>query len=173
MFYALINNTCCHVPTSFSSKVHAGCQVTTVFENSCSEVQQEITSRLNGNLMSYHVSCFCTVQPIYMYSNIVYYFVPIVVLFISNLTHILLTYINIYPDVISPHKLSAICWLLADTTGQSTGAWSDPHNNGTYTLLANSNPGGAPATWQMQRVTGDQKYTDLINFVFSVHDTNG
>ena len=56
--------------------------------------------------------------------------------------------------------------------GQTTRAWSDPHNNGTYTLLADSNPTGLPATWQMQRVTGDQKYTDLINFVFSVHGDN-
>mmetsp|Transcript_1540 Transcript_1540/g.2709 ORF Transcript_1540/g.2709 Transcript_1540/m.2709 type:complete len:168 (-) Transcript_1540:263-766(-) len=81
---------------SSGSKVHAGCQVTTVFEDSCSTVQQEVTKRING---------------------------------------------------------------------QSSGAWTDPHNNGTYSILAD--PAGLPATWQLQRITGDQKYTDLINFVFS------
>jgi hypothetical protein len=44
--------------------------------------------------------------------------------------------------------------------------WRDPHNNGTYTLISSEN--GLPATWQFKRVTGDGKYTDLINFDFTL-----
>jgi len=46
--------------------------------------------------------------------------------------------------------------------------WRDPHNNGTYTLLTQSNPN--PDLFTLQRVTGDGKYTDLINFVFGPVD---
>ena len=40
-------------------------------------------------------------------------------------------------------------------------AWYDPHNNGTYTFVAK-----ADSLYQLSRLTGDKKYTDLINFVF-------
>jgi hypothetical protein len=47
--------------------------------------------------------------------------------------------------------------------GQATGLWSDPHNNGTYTLLSQST-----SLMEVSRVTGDQKYEDLINFEFNL-----
>ena len=49
--------------------------------------------------------------------------------------------------------------------GQATGKWQDPHNNGTYSLLSETTE-----LFQIQRVTGDEKYTDLINFVFGPVD---
>jgi hypothetical protein len=49
--------------------------------------------------------------------------------------------------------------------GQKDGRWSDPHNNGTYTLISET-----VELFQIQRVTGDGKYTDLINFVFGAVD---
>lgn len=48
--------------------------------------------------------------------------------------------------------------------GQMDGSWYDPHNNGTYSVI--DSPAGLPALWQLQRVTGDLKYTDLINYNF-------
>ena len=48
--------------------------------------------------------------------------------------------------------------------GQADGKWTDPHNGGNYTAL--STPNGLPATWEFSRVTGDGKYTDLINYAF-------
>lgn len=47
--------------------------------------------------------------------------------------------------------------------GQATGKWSDPHNNGTYTLLSQST-----SLFELSRLTGDGKYTDLINFEFNL-----
>ncbi|KAJ1439106.1 hypothetical protein B484DRAFT_392002 [Ochromonadaceae sp. CCMP2298] len=41
--------------------------------------------------------------------------------------------------------------------------WHDPHNNGTYTT-ANT---AADSVFDLERVTGDQKYTDKIRFTFS------
>lgn len=46
--------------------------------------------------------------------------------------------------------------------------WRDPHNAGNYTLIAN--PNGFPSTWEFSRITGDLKYTDLINFDVSVYN---
>ena len=43
--------------------------------------------------------------------------------------------------------------------------WRDPHNNGTYTLLTQTTE-----LFTLKRVTGDGKYTDLINFVFGPVD---
>ena len=48
--------------------------------------------------------------------------------------------------------------------GQEDGSWTDPHNGGNYTLL--DDPAGLPATWKFSRVTGDGKYTDLLNYAF-------
>ena len=39
--------------------------------------------------------------------------------------------------------------------------WTDPHNNGTYTLI-----GETAELFELSRLTGDGKYTDLINFAF-------
>ena len=39
--------------------------------------------------------------------------------------------------------------------------WTDPHNNGTYTLI-----GETADLFELSRLTGDGKYTDLINFAF-------
>lgn len=41
-------------------------------------------------------------------------------------------------------------------------SWYDPHNNGTYTFVSKNDP----ALFQLSRLTGDKKYTDLINFSF-------
>lgn len=43
--------------------------------------------------------------------------------------------------------------------GQASGAWTDPHNAGNYTMLDQ-----AGNDLQISRVTGDGKYTDLIVF---------
>ena len=39
--------------------------------------------------------------------------------------------------------------------------WHDPHNNGTYTQLSKQN-----YLLEASRLTGDKKYTDLINYQF-------
>ena len=70
------------------SPVHAGCQVTINFENSCNDVQNEIQNRVSSS-------------------------------------------------------------------------WVDPHNGGNYTIIDSSD-----TLMQLSRVTGDGKYTDLINFAF-------
>eukprot|EP00927_Polykrikos_kofoidii_P081888 TRINITY_DN7984_c0_g1_i1.p1 TRINITY_DN7984_c0_g1~~TRINITY_DN7984_c0_g1_i1.p1 ORF type:complete len:187 (+),score=29.93 TRINITY_DN7984_c0_g1_i1:64-624(+) len=49
--------------------------------------------------------------------------------------------------------------ILARIKGQSTGAWHDPHNNGTYSL--DSGPMDLPKV-ELHRVTGDKKYTDKM-----------
>jgi len=41
--------------------------------------------------------------------------------------------------------------------GQATGAWTDPHNGGNYTMIDQ-----AGSDLQISRVTGDGKYIDLI-----------
>merc|ERR1711865_1099717 len=41
-------------------------------------------------------------------------------------------------------------------------SWFDAHNNGTYSVLKSSD-----GFVELQRVTGDAKYTDLINMDFS------
>jgi hypothetical protein len=43
--------------------------------------------------------------------------------------------------------------------------WYDPHNNGTYSLLSDDT--GSGGLLQLERVTGNKKYTDKINFSFS------
>ena len=74
-----------------SALMHAGCEVTIRFKNTCADVQDEIRSRINGQ----------------------------------------------------------------------GSIWTDPHNNGTYSIIdANK------ALFQLSRLTGDEKYTDLINFSF-------
>mmetsp|Transcript_42219 Transcript_42219/g.68404 ORF Transcript_42219/g.68404 Transcript_42219/m.68404 type:complete len:175 (+) Transcript_42219:95-619(+) len=40
--------------------------------------------------------------------------------------------------------------------------WRDPHNGGIYTLLSHS-----AHTVEAKRLTGDRKYTDLIEFTFT------
>merc|ERR1711879_506109 len=45
--------------------------------------------------------------------------------------------------------------------GQASKAWNDPHNNGTYTLLAQSH-----SELDLSRETGDGKYTDKLTFTF-------
>ena len=70
--------------------MHAGCQVSIEFKNSCTEVQSEVRNRVNG-----------------------------------------------------------------------VGGWTGPHNNGTYTLIAET-----AKLIELSRLTGDGKYTDLINFAF-------
>ena len=49
----------------------------------------------------------------------------------------------------------------ARVEGISTGAWHDPHNNGVYSLLSQSD-----GDLDFQRVTGNKKYTDLLKFTF-------
>uniref|UniRef100_A0A7S1WG60 Uncharacterized protein n=1 Tax=Alexandrium catenella TaxID=2925 RepID=A0A7S1WG60_ALECA len=39
--------------------------------------------------------------------------------------------------------------------------WHDPHNNGTYTLLQSS-----ASKLEFSRLTGNEKYTDLLTFTF-------
>ena len=51
--------------------------------------------------------------------------------------------------------------MLARVAGQYA-TWHDPHNNGTYSVLDKS----VSSTLQLQRVTGDKKYTDKITFTF-------
>ena len=52
--------------------------------------------------------------------------------------------------------------MLSRVRAQRDGRWSDPHNNGTYTLLDDSDPG----TLLLQRLTGDRRYTDKMLFTF-------
>ena len=49
----------------------------------------------------------------------------------------------------------------ARVAGISTGKWHDPHNNGTYTI-----DGHSSGELDLQRVTGNKKYTDKIKFTF-------
>ena len=51
--------------------------------------------------------------------------------------------------------------IVARIAGQSTGAWHDPHNNGTYTLVSQST-----GRLDTSRVTGNKKYTDKQTFTF-------
>lgn len=95
-FFASADDYNC--PTSGSS-MHAGCQVYTQFQTSCSAVQIEMNNRLNA---------------------------------------------------------------------QASGEWRDPHNNGTYTIVKES-----VDLFQVSRITGDGKYTDLINFNFGTQDLYG
>lgn len=55
--------------------------------------------------------------------------------------------------------------ILARVEGQHK-SWSDPHNNGTYTLLAQSD-----GKLELERMTSNGKYVDLINFVFADTET--
>ena len=41
------------------------------------------------------------------------------------------------------------------------GGWEDPHNNGTYAIIKESS-----SLLEVSRLTGDGKYTDLINYSF-------
>jgi len=43
--------------------------------------------------------------------------------------------------------------------------WVDPHNAGTYTVLETS-----AGVLKAKRVTGNKKYTDLLNFAFSASE---
>ena len=47
-------------------------------------------------------------------------------------------------------------------------SWHDPHNNGTYSVVAKE-----AALFQLSRLTGDKKYTDLINFAFADNAEGG
>uniref|UniRef100_A0A7S4JWH0 Secreted protein n=1 Tax=Paramoeba aestuarina TaxID=180227 RepID=A0A7S4JWH0_9EUKA len=44
--------------------------------------------------------------------------------------------------------------------------WHDPHNNGTYNFVVDTNQ----TTWELKRLTGDGKYTDLMIYTFDVSD---
>ncbi len=55
--------------------------------------------------------------------------------------------------------------MLARINGQYA-QWHDPHNNGTYSIIKDQ-PG---STLELQRRTGDNKYTDKINFAFEDKD---
>ena len=48
--------------------------------------------------------------------------------------------------------------------------WHDPPNNGTYTIISDETSTGG--LLQLSRLTGNQKYTDHINFKFST-DSEG
>ena len=65
---------------------------------------------------------------------------------------------------------AAITEVVARVNGQYD-AWHDPHNNGTYTILADDTASGG--LLQMQRLTGNEKYTDKINFSFEADSTTG
>jgi len=54
----------------------------------------------------------------------------------------------------------------ARVAAQSTGGWYDPHNNGTYTLSS-----ATDTELQLQRITGDKKYTDKLTI--SLSGSNG
>ena len=77
------------------ARMHAGCEITSTFAHSCSDVQSEINARVSGQ-----------------YS-----------------------------------------------------AWHDPHNNGTYTLKMQT-----AEEMQLERLTGDEKYTDKMIFTFTSQD---
>ena len=49
----------------------------------------------------------------------------------------------------------------ARVLGVSKGKWHDPHNNGTYTITGDADG------LNLQRVTGNKKYTDKIKFTFA------
>ena len=51
--------------------------------------------------------------------------------------------------------------MLARVGGQY-GSWHDPHNNGTYSVIDDT----SQTSLALQRVTGDNKYTDKITFTF-------
>jgi hypothetical protein len=72
--------------------MHAGCQISVTFENSCDSVRTEVISRVDGQY----------------------------------------------------------------------DAWHDPHNNGTYTITMKS-----LEEIDLERLTGDKKYTDKIIFTFT------
>ena len=48
------------------------------------------------------------------------------------------------------------------------GSWVDPHNKGTYSLLSESTD-----ELDIQRITGNKKYTDKITFTFSDLNAQG
>ena len=48
------------------------------------------------------------------------------------------------------------------------GPWVDPHNKGTYSLLSESKD-----ELDIQRITGNKKFTDKITFTFSDFDAQG
>ena len=52
--------------------------------------------------------------------------------------------------------------MIARIQAESTGAWHDPHNNGTYSLVSHS-----ASQVDTTRLTGDKKYTDKQTFSFS------
>merc|ERR1719411_20929 len=59
------------------------------------------------------------------------------------------------------------CDTVADTiTGRAMGegGWADPHNGGHYTLLSAQSD-----MLKLKRVTGNQRYTDVITFAMSPH----
>ncbi|CAE8583234.1 unnamed protein product, partial [Polarella glacialis] len=49
----------------------------------------------------------------------------------------------------------------ARVAGIASGAWHDPHNRGTYSLLSQGD-----AELNFQRVTSNKKYTDKLTFTF-------
>jgi hypothetical protein len=52
--------------------------------------------------------------------------------------------------------------VMAEMTGRVNSNWVDPHNGGTYTISNTTD-----TFLSGQRVTGDQKYTDLFDFSFA------
>ncbi|GBG30285.1 Hypothetical Protein FCC1311_065042 [Hondaea fermentalgiana] len=46
-------------------------------------------------------------------------------------------------------------------------AWTDPHNNGSYSVVAETQTSTGRHVLVLERRTGDDKYTDLMSFVFA------
>jgi len=63
--------------------------------------------------------------------------------------------------VLAQTTCEIVMWEMKERVAGQFGAWHDPHNNGTYTLL-----GGDASTLKFSRVTGNKKYTDKMTFSF-------
>merc|ERR1712025_489434 len=105
--------------------------------------------------------------------------------FLSKMNFFLL--LSLIPAVLSsvcpgsPASLHASCNMTVDIKGtcdnvkaeimsrvNGEGGWYDPHNRGTYKLVKDSQN-----YTEFSRLTGDKKYTDLMDFTFiPVSDTS-
>lgn len=63
---------------------------------------------------------------------------------------------------------SAKAEVLARVAGSQSGAWTDPHNGGTYSerTLPDRHNGGTSVA-ELLRVTGNGEYTDFIDIAFT------
>jgi len=57
---------------------------------------------------------------------------------------------------------SVMSEVTARAKGSSTGAWTDPHNKGVYTIA-----GSDASTISLSHLTGNKKYTDKVKLTFS------